>query len=260
VKLIEERGGKDADRIEASKDDRDAVAALFYRGDIAVASMARSVAIVGTRHPTDWGRRAARAIADRFAEQGWAIVSGLALGVDTVAHESAVKHKAATVAILGNGLASVYPASNRHLADRILGAGGLLLAEVPPHARVEPRVLVKRDRLQSGLAALTVVCQGGRTSGAMHTARFAAEQGRPLYVPALARGGNPVGEQDEGTQALLSDPAACLPDLLPAWRSASKRATAGAAPVALPLDESVLAQLGSLEPRNESESEPPMLI
>src|SRR5437764_1188940 len=96
------------------------------------------------------------------SESALALLTLLRLpGVDTLAHQAALEEGAATVAILGNGLATVYPAANRGLARSILEAGGLLLAEVPPERRVEPRALVRRDRLQSGLAGVTVICQGG---------------------------------------------------------------------------------------------------
>jgi DNA processing protein len=230
----------------------DPPAILYLRGALAAADNLRSVAVVGTREPSEWGKRTTRVIADRFTSEGWVVVSGLALGVDTIAHERALAANTPTVAVLGNGLASVYPAANRKLAEAITEAGGLLLAEVPPRARVEPRQLVKRDRLQSGLAALTVICQGGTTSGAMHTARYAAEQGRPVYCAALPRDGVAAGSQDEGTDALLHIPASRLPDLLPAWKNATRRITSSGRPVALPLDARALETIEALAPSVDS--------
>jgi DNA processing protein len=233
----------------------DPPAVLFYRGKLSLANHLRSVAIVGTREPTRWGQTATRTITDRFAADGWVVVSGLALGVDTIAHVRSIEHGAPTVAVLGNGLSSIYPAANRQLGERIVEAGGLLLAEVPPRDPVKARALVRRDRLQSGLTSVTVICQGGRRSGAMHTARYAAEQGRALDVAAFPRDDEPVGEQDEGTQALLKQPATRLPDLLPPWRSATRRATAASRPIALPIDEGTLANLDGLERPGQSASE-----
>ena len=238
----------------------DPPAVLFYRGELGLANHARSVAIVGTRQPTGWGQAATRTITDRFAGEGWVVLSGLALGVDTIAHTRALEKGASTIAVLGNGLSSTYPAANRELGERILQAGGLLLAEVPPREHVAARALVKRDRLQSGLAALTVICQGGRRSGSLHTARYAAEQGRPVYVAALSRNDEPVSEQDEGTRALLDEPATHLPELLPPWRSATRRAVGTSQPIALPIDEAALATLKRLEDHYEPPSEPSKLF
>lgn len=220
-------------------------AVLFYRGALGVLAAEESVAIVGTREPTEWGERSTRTIGDAFARAGWVIVSGLALGVDTVAHRSALAAGTPTAAILGNGLASVYPAANRELATQIVETGGVLVSEVPPRAEVEPRALVKRDRLQSGLAALTIVSQGGVGSGAMHTARYAFEQGRPLFCAALDRAGVQPGEQDVGTRALLERPGRELPKVLPGWRRAPVTRLTDA-PVATRLDERALNDIGRL--------------
>jgi DNA processing protein len=224
-----------------------APAVVFYKGAIEVASAERSVAIVGTREPTSWGQTVTARIAGAFASDGWVIVSGLAVGVDTIAHKGALAGNTPTIAVLGNGLATVYPAVNRSLADDIVEAGGLLLAEVPPRTNVEPRALVKRDRLQSGLGRLTVISQGGIKSGAMHTARYAIEQERPLYCAALARDQEPVGAHDQGTLALLTEPGRRLPELLPPWKRAVARHL-GDMPVARPLDESALIELSRFEP------------
>lgn len=222
-------------------------AVIYFLGDLRVARQVDAAAVVGTRQPTDWGVRAARIVTSRLASKGWSVISGLAIGVDTVAHRTAIEEGAPTVAILGNGLATVYPASNRHLAHEIVDAGGLLLSEVPPRTKVEPRALVKRDRLQSGLAAITAVIQGGRSSGAMHTARYAYEQGRPLFCAAVSDEDHDSTEQDEGTGALLNEPGRQLPSLLPSWkRVAATRLSE--TPVARPLDEAALSNLSALTP------------
>jgi DNA processing protein len=223
----------------------DAPAVLFYRGNLEVAQEQKAAAVVGTREPSPWGLEAARKLTQALAVQGWCIVSGLALGVDTVAHRTALDEGARTVAILGNGLATVYPAANRALAGEIVAAGGLLLAEVPPRRKVESRALVKRDRLQSGLSALTIVCQAGIHSGAMHTARYAFEQGRPLFCPVPTHEAGRTGDPDAGTCALLEEPAQRLPKLLPAWSRVSLRRL-GPEPAARPLDEANISELTAL--------------
>jgi DNA processing protein len=240
-------GWFDAEFPERLREIPDAPAVLFYRGDLEVVQRSDLVAVVGTREPSSWGMQATRSLTRALAGEGWGIVSGLALGVDTLAHETALDEGAPTIAILGNGLATVYPAANRALARRIEAAGGLLLAEVPPRRKVEPRALVKRDRLQSGLAAITIVCQGGTSSGAMHTARYAYEQGRPLFCAALPRQADSPGAQDEGTRVLLEEPAQRLPELLPAWKRVSPRRL-GRGPIARPLDHAHIPELGKRQP------------
>ena len=143
----------------------------------------RYVACVGTRQPSVFGQAAARGISGFLAAQGWTIVSGLALGVDTLCHEATLEAGGHTVAILANGLDSVYPAQNRGLAERILAAGGALLSEQPLGTPALPRHLVSRDRLQSGMSAATIVMQTDLLGGTMHTVRFTLLQDRLLIAP-----------------------------------------------------------------------------
>lgn len=216
-------------------------AVLYYRGTLAATAHERAVAIVGTRHPTPAGVHATGQISDAFASAGWAVVSGLAVGVDALAHQAALAAGAPTIAVLANGLDSVYPAANRQLAAEIVAQDGLLVSETPPGERARAGRLVARDRLQSGLADVTVVCQAGVRSGTMHTARFALEQGRPLYASALTLDGEePQNEQDTGLVLLLRSPARTLWKALPAWRNARASLVDRDEPVALPLDATSL--------------------
>ena len=205
---------------------------LFTKGNVDLLSHPRQVAVVGTREPTVFGETAAKAISAAVAEAGWAIVSGLAIGIDTVAHETALALDAPTIAILGNGLDRLYPKVNEPLAQRILESGGLLLSELPFEAPAIARNLIARDRLQSGLAAGVVIAQTGVKGGAMHTARFAAEQGRPIFCPV------PHGEngKSEGLRVLLDRPGRELCELIPAWKQARTLcARLGARPLARPV-------------------------
>ena len=118
---------------ERLRDIPDAPAVLFYRGNIEAAHMPEAAAVVGTRGPSGWGSGATR-LSRALAREGWSIVSGLAAGVDTVAHRTALEEGAPTVAILGNGLASVYPATNRSLAEEIVSANGLAPGRSAPAA------------------------------------------------------------------------------------------------------------------------------
>ena len=175
---------------------------------------AAAVAIVGTRQPTSFGRRVAQAVAGSAVAAGFAVISGLAAGVDTVAHESVLAAGGLTWAVLGSGVDVPTPRSNTALADKIVASGGGLVAEVPPGTPVRSRQLVARDRIQSGLSLAVVICQCEIGSGAMHTARFAAIQGRVLVV-ARPRGPDSALSACSGNLALI-DPDGCDPSLLSA--------------------------------------------
>jgi DNA processing protein len=148
-----------------------------------------AVAVVGTRAPTAYGSEAAHTIAGELAAAGVCVVSGLALGVDTVAHEAALAAGGRTVAVLGSGVDLPYPARNRRLAERIMGQGALVsdypLGTAPAAANFPPR-----NRLISGLSRATLVVEAGEQSGALITVGFALDQGRDVFAvpgPIFAR-------------------------------------------------------------------------
>lgn len=159
----------------------DAPVLLFARGRLC--DDRHAIACVGTREPSAFGKRATEQITGFLAAHGWAIVSGLAKGIDTIAHRTALEQKARTIAILGNGLDSIYPAVNRDLAEEIIASGGLLLSEQPFGAQPSPRNLVARDRLQSGASVATIIFETSVDGGAMHTAEFARKQQRLVVCP-----------------------------------------------------------------------------
>lgn len=142
-----------------------------------------SVACIGTREPSRFGQEAAKRITGFLAENGWSIVSGLAIGVDALCHEAALNVGGHTVAVLANGLDSIYPKKNAALADRILANGGALLSEQSFGVQALPRTLVRRDRLQSGLSVATIVMQTDIVGGSMHTVRYTLLQRRALFAP-----------------------------------------------------------------------------
>jgi DNA processing protein len=189
---------------------------LFVRGNVDLLASPRFVAVVGTREPSRFGETAARSVTAALAERGWGVVSGLARGIDTVAHRTAVAKGAPTIAVLGCGLDRIYPPENEGLAGEIVTSGGALVSELPLGAPPIPRNLIARDRLQSGTAVAVVLAQTGVEGGAMHTARFAAEQGRPLFCPV------PPNEngKNEGLRVLLEQPARVLCNVVPAWQHA----------------------------------------
>lgn len=166
---------------------------LFARGSVAALDPARAVAVVGTRRPTESGRRTAARIADALARVDTTTVSGLAVGIDGAAHAAAVAAAWPTIAVLGSGHDRLFPKAHRRLADAIVGAGGVIVSELPPDASPTPGSFPRRNRVISGLAQATVVVEAAPGSGALITARWALEQGRgcfivpgPLDVPSSA--------------------------------------------------------------------------
>lgn len=201
--------------------------ALFARGraDAALARLAEgpAVALVGSRRPTGAGRALARALAAELAARGAVVVSGLAHGIDAAAHEGALAAGGVTVAVLGCGVDVTYPRRNAGLAARI-AERGLLLSEYWPGTPPAPWRFPARNRIVAGLAQAVGVVEAGRRSGALITADFALELGRPV----LAVPGWPGAEASAGCNALLRAGAALLEDAddvvheLPraAWRRA----------------------------------------
>lgn len=154
---------------------------LYYKGDISTASLP-GFAIIGTREPTSEGERSGEFLAGEFAKRGFNIVSGLAIGCDTCAHQGALKVNGKTTAFLAHGLTTVYPPQNEELAKRIVENGGLLMSEYPIGTSLSPYNLVARDRLQAGLAMATLVIQTGEKGGTMHAALTTLKANKPLYA------------------------------------------------------------------------------
>lgn len=160
---------------------RDRPPVLYVRGQLR--RDRRAVACIGTRTPSRFGEEVTKRITSALAERGWSIVSGLAVGVDSLAHQAALEKGAHTVAVLANGLDAVYPKKNTQLANDILNAGGAWISEQPCGVPATPRNLVQRDRIQSAMSVATVVMQTGVVGGSMHTVRFTLMQGRLLVAP-----------------------------------------------------------------------------
>ena len=140
-----------------------------------------SIAMVGTRSCSMYGKRVASGLSQAIADAGYVVTSGLALGIDTSSHEAALEVGGLTTAVLGNGLANVYPARNRKLAKRVAETG-CLVSEFPLEAVPQRFHFPRRNRVISGLSLATVVVEAGRKSGALITATWAAEQGREVFA------------------------------------------------------------------------------
>jgi DNA processing protein len=161
-----------------------------------------AVAIVGTRRATTYGRQVTDQISRELAEQGIAIVSGLARGIDTCAHSAALSGGGRTIAVLGCGPDLIYPPENTDLAARIVESGAIV-TEFPPGTRPEPGNFPARNRVISGMSLGVVVTEAPEDSGALITARCAGEQGRDVFaIP-----GSIYNRSSVGALALIQDGA-----------------------------------------------------
>ena len=140
------------------------------------------VAIVGSRKPTAYGRSVTAQLAAALAQAGVVIVSGLAIGIDGVAHRAALDAGGLTVAILAGGLDAIYPGRHQDLAKTILQQGGALVSEYPDGTRHYPQHFIARNRLVSGLSQAIAITEAAEKSGTLHTARFGLEQGKDVFA------------------------------------------------------------------------------
>ncbi|NLM78711.1 MAG: DNA-protecting protein DprA [Ruminococcaceae bacterium] len=180
---------------------------LYYRGrePSSIWNQAFAVTVIGTRSPTQYGRLVTRRIVADLAREGTLIISGLARGIDALAHEAALCHGAPTLAVLAQGVDQVYPPENRLLLERI-AREGLLLSEHPPGTKPLRHYFPARNRILSGLADVVAVMEAARKSGTLITAGFAADQGREV----LAVPGSILHDRSEGCHQLLRDGAGLL--------------------------------------------------
>lgn len=181
-------------------------AVLYYQGTL-LPGDTMAVAVVGTRKPTRYGMDAARRLAGDLAQAGVTIVSGLALGIDAVAHDAALQAGGRTLAVLGSGVDVVYPSGHRLLAERIKDSGALL-SEYPLGTKPDARNFPPRNRIISGLSRGVLVVEAGDRSGALITAQFALDQNRDTYaVPGaitwpMSRGTNRLIQNGEAKLVL----------------------------------------------------------
>ncbi len=153
---------------------------LFVKGGL-MDSDIRAAAVVGTRNPSLQGSQAANEMAEELALYGFTIVSGLALGIDTLAHEAALKKEKRTIAVAGVGFDQIYPPENANLFHRIVEQGAVI-SEYPFGSQVRRSHFPRRNRIISGLSRAVLVVEAGADSGALITADFARKQGRPVFA------------------------------------------------------------------------------
>lgn len=158
-----------------------------------------AIAIVGSRKMSGYGRAVTEEFVRGLSQAGVVIVSGLALGIDSVAHKEALENRGKTIAVLPCGLDSIYPATHHSLAQRIIEQGGALVSEYPPGISPQRQNFIARNRIVSGLADAVLITEAAEKSGTLHTANFALEQGRDVFaIP-----GNITSYLSRGTNNLI---------------------------------------------------------
>ena len=194
----------DSDYPSLLKETYDLPPVLFVRGEL-VPDDSRSVAVVGARKPTAYGREVAHRLTYDLAHSGVTIVSGLARGIDAVAHRAAMDAGQRTLAVLGSGLDVMYPREHAKLAEEI-SENGALISEHALGVRPDAQNFPRRNRIMGGMTLGTLVVEAGESSGALITARHALEQNREVFsVP-----GNIFSPSSRGTNSLIRDSAAKL--------------------------------------------------
>jgi DNA processing protein len=199
------------------KEIHDPPALLFVRGSLPEADET-CIAVVGTRSPNHYGLDHTRVLAGALAQEGIGIVSGMARGIDSAAHDGALRGKGKTYAVFGCGVDYIYPPENKGLAEQIETCGGLI-SEFLPGTRPDAGLFPRRNRVISGLSSAVVVIQGGKKSGALITAKCAVEQNREVF----ALPGNVTDKLSAGPHKLIQEGAAVITsaaDILEAigWR------------------------------------------
>ena len=176
---------------------------LYVKGDIS--GLENSLAIVGTRKYTPYGARVAEKLSRELSESGIPIISGLALGIDSIAHRGCLDGKSKTIAVLGGGISpeALYPKSNQALANAIIASGGALISEFSPKSKPRRENFVLRNRIVSGIARGILIIEAPIKSGTMTTVKYALEQNRDVFaIP-----GNIDVKNSEGTNQLIKQGA-----------------------------------------------------
>lgn len=177
-------------------------AIVYYKGANPNRNFEKAIACIGTRKPTRFGFNAINYLIPQWVNEGFAIISGLAAGVDRLAHIACLAEGGKTIAVLAHGLDTIYPASNRKLAEKILLCDGTLLSEYPVGTKPDKFRFVNRNRLIVGLSKVTVAMECERKSGSMHTIEFAQKQNCPIFCPDP--GDNPK-ETQSGLKYILDN-------------------------------------------------------
>ena len=241
---------------------RDPPVLLYYKGKLPDLSRRLCISVVGTRSMSEYGKRMAYKIGYELAAVGTVVVSGLALGNDSVAAAGALAARGNTVAVLGCGIDTVYPREHKTLAERITQSG-CIMTEFPPTTPPESHNFPIRNRLISGLSQGTVMVEGDRRSGALITARTAILQGRAIYAfPGNVGETNSAGSNQliAGGAAMILSAADVLADYGFLYRDVLDMPRLRRAELHSALNEDFLAELGvcarTVPPRTEASPQP----
>lgn len=177
-------------------------AKLYLVGDESILNKP-SIAIIGCRDASDYGKKVAFNFAYELAKKGFVIISGLARGIDTYAHLGAVKANGKTIAVLGSGMRHIYPASNKPLCNQIVQKGGAVITEYEPGVRPVGTNFPIRNRIISGLSNGVLVVEAKQKSGTLITVDYALEQGKDVFVIP----GNITSTNSYGTNELIKQGA-----------------------------------------------------
>ncbi len=172
---------------------------LYTKGDVSLLSK-KSISIVGTRNPSEYGKMVCEKFTKELSEAGLVTISGLAYGIDTIVAETSLEAGGKTIAVLGGGLDSIYPPANTNLSKKIV-ENGLLVSEYRIGVKPLAFHFVNRNRIVSALGLGTLIIEAGKKSGTMTTARFAVDQSRELFVVP----GNIFAKTSEGTNNLIDE-------------------------------------------------------
>lgn len=182
---------------------------LYILGNDKLSMIAYPLAVVGTRQISDYGRQMTEYFVKGLTKAGVSIISGLALGIDGLAHRVALENNGQTIAVLGSGLNHIYPTVHKKLAEKIIASGGLLISEYPPETPAYKSNFPARNRIISGLSLGVLVIEAPKNSGALITAEFALKQKRKVFVvPGRVYDKNSQGANElikQGSQ-LVSEP------------------------------------------------------
>lgn len=188
---------------------RDAPVLLFYKGNIKRLNLYPSIAIIGSREPSNYGKEIAKKYSDYFVKRGFNIVSGLAKGIDSIGHSVTVNLNGYATAFIAQGLDTpIYPKESRELAKEILFQSGVIISEYEPSIKPKPSYFVERDRLQCGTSDAVLVIETDVNGGSMHAANGAIELGRICAVLNHPEKFKTNNSKSRGNEMLIKDKSA----------------------------------------------------
>lgn len=178
---------------------------LYFEGDISLLNGGKNIAVVGTRRMSEYGRSVTEQFVRELVGDGWVIVSGLARGVDRVAHETCLNGGGRTIAVLAHGLDMTYPSEHTELRKRIVQSSGLIISEHKDGVSLTKQNLAVRNRIVVAISECVLVTESPKSSGTKITVRFAADQGKDVYIIP-----GPINDPTyEGSVELMRD--GCIP-------------------------------------------------